>query len=158
MEGKWNSYSAHVRNIPGLAVCSDGWKGVQRICINQEGERNGFFFYRSNVHKALSDFRFTAHCFIACGAFATRAEGGRWDSSVHWGVGWEMGLCLRLHEGFRMHFWFQFAANIGLKRPWKKRCGCGGVNIFSQIKNCQIYFIQTNIWLCIFLMCIIFVS
>lgn len=76
MEGKWNTSNSGVRNIAGLAVCSDGWKGTQKIAISQEGEWNGVF-YPGNVHKALSDFRFTEHCFIVCGAFATSAGGGR---------------------------------------------------------------------------------
>lgn len=59
-------------------------KGHRKLLLARKENGMGFF-YPGNVHKALSDFRFTEHCFIVCGAFATSAGGGRWDSSVQSG-------------------------------------------------------------------------
>lgn len=51
-------------------------KGHRKLELARKENGMGFF-YPGNVHKALSDFRFTDHCFIVSGAFATSAGGGR---------------------------------------------------------------------------------
>lgn len=123
-----------------LSAVMDG-KG-HRIFPLARKENGMGFFYPSNVQEALSDFRFTEHCPIACAASATRAEGGRWDSSVQPGKWGCIRGCMKDLECIFEWKLLQIWLKIALK---EELCAKGSQYFFPNKKLSNLFY-RNWIW------------
>lgn len=143
--GKWNTCNCGVRNIAGLAVCGDGWGGTQNISVSQEGQRNGVFLPRQCAQGSLIQVHCPLFCWVWCPCHSgdqtpvsSQGAAGKWGCTE---AAWRVWVV----------FLSENCCKLELKWLYRKRCVGDRSNNFFQIKNCQIYFIQTKIWFSVFL-------